>query len=317
LDHPEVAYSDDADDEMDVRIMRTMSGNDLDWSNKREGGFNWASDEKEGGREGGDGIDDDDDYDETAAASELDKIDASIPIDDSPTPNTMSPKAIERVEMIMHESRTPIRGNMHARPKQKANAEEKPYGFLGLDGGVHPIVPSWVNQGTPPENLSQYLSVMQDLEASLKDEREQGRKERERMSTEIQQLQLAMNEKDMLLTEVVKRLKKTKREKVLVKDKLDKMTVLWDNDVNFRGFDIEGLGVGKLPAGPRSVPTSRGLVGEGELGEVSRGGSRPQTANALSINRDLFLRRNLKSSEGVRNLRHGLRKELLRGKVGR
>ncbi|GMH75980.1 hypothetical protein TrRE_jg7911, partial [Triparma retinervis] len=273
-----------------------------------------------------------DDEKNDGGTEELDRIDASIPIDNSPTPQATTPKAIERIEMVVREKgSTPIRGNMHARPKQKATAAgntaaagtNQSYGFLGLDGGVHPIAPGWVNQGQPKE--TQYLSIIQDLEASLREAREESRINREKTSAEIQQMKLMMKEKelatkekDLLLTEVVKRLKKTKREKVIIKDRLDKMQTMWDNDVNFRGFDVEGMGIGRVPEGPRSQPVSRQRARVEEragLGGRNDGdGLRPRTAGALGINRELYLRRNLKSSDGVKGIRRAM-KGLMKGEM--
>ena len=295
----------DDSEAMTVKITRTMSGNDLDWSTKQVGGFTWVDDERN-------------DEDEKNT-EELDKIDASIPIDDSPTPQATTPKAIEKIEMVVREKdSTPIRGNMHARPKQKAVASNsEQYGIMGLDGGVHPIVPGWVNQGQPKENMSQYLSVVQDLEASLREVREENKFERQKTRAEIQQLKLVMKEKDLLLTEVVKRLKKTKREKVLIKERLDKMQDAWDNDIHFRGFDVEGLGAGRVPQGPRSQPVSRQrsrVERRDGLGRDDGDGLRPRTAGALGINRELYLRRNLKSSDGVKGIRRVM-KGLINGEV--
>ena len=278
----------------------------------------------------------------TASGNDLFKdVDRGAALLTPPENNYTDPpslKVIEKVEI----ARTPLRGNIRPKDREilptettdnnknegaKEIAEsEFEYGFRGNDGKIHPmsehrIVPTAGQTVAPkqPSNdqTTRNLALLQDQVLFLQSEVKKTKAEH---IGQLNHLELQIKERDMLLEEVVIRIKRSNKEKLWLKEKLEKMEAVYDSNVLLKGLELEGFNF--VDERPR---TSNLLNIDFTTKTLSRANTpstamRPSTAgqyfkpppvSAIGTNQAIYLKKAISQSAKTRSIRSNLRKASL------
>jgi hypothetical protein len=107
----------------------------------------------------------------------------------------------------------------------------------------HEVAPSTGPTSAPPQIPFDHPSTLRNL-AMLQDQilflQSEANRAKAQHDGELSQMKLQMKERDMLLEEVVARLKRSNREKHTLREKLDKMEAVYDSNVLLKGEKRRG-----------------------------------------------------------------------------
>ncbi len=255
---------------------------------------------------------------EIVAPNTIDAVDVTI---NSHRVRTMSGNSLTSMnelaphpEISQEDPNTPLRGNMHARPKradvsETPHSDPKHFGYLGNDGNIHPIGEQIAREqkhdleAVPDRNQSPSREETQALHEKLNELKGDA----VRLTRANEEMRLSMKEKDLLLAEIVVRLKRSKHEKSVIRDKLEKMELIYQNSVILRGMDIEGYNFG-------SRPNTTSMKGEKMARTLRAGNVRPHTAGETPGRRTggAKARNMISSNKNTRKVRDRLRREFFK-----
>jgi len=155
-----------------------------------------------------------------------------------------SPSTLAGVEEVAEES--PMRGNMHARPREKERAT------VAVEQPETDETRADQRDLREERRSMEYVQEIADLNELHRREIEQEHifmltKKVEELTVQLskqgratEELRLSVSEKEMLLTELIRRLKKSNKEKQLVAGKLQKMESVYANNVTMRQMGLSG-----------------------------------------------------------------------------
>lgn len=273
---------------------------------------------------------------------------------DSP-PRASSPQLapVEKVEV--NRTKTPLRGNI--RPKDKGVFGGKggqqvvsgsPPSTGGSGGSPTNFIPSTpdlgygtgLGQGTPhnPRTTDGPMVIPQmpglvapntplrnhlmNLEDQVSYFQSENLKAKEEHKVILNQLSLQLKERDLLLNEIVHRLKKSNREKEMLKGKLEKMEFIYESNVKLKGLNVEGFSWAGEDNRPMTSQLSNiDFASNTLLGGGGGGGVRPNTAgqyfkggapaSAIGTNGVINLKKKIKKSKKALGIRNSLKRELM------
>ncbi|GMH48982.1 hypothetical protein TrVE_jg8774 [Triparma verrucosa] len=259
---------------------------------------------------------------------------------DSP-PRASSPAPVEKVEV----TKTPLRGNIRPKDKGHLNAggeeganSNSPTSFVpstpDLGYGPNP------GQGTPPNpgqtdgplvapqapglvlpntplrnhlvNLEEQIRYLQQSASQAADSHK----------AQLSQLALQLKERDLLLTEIVLRLKKSNSERATLREKLEKMEFIYDSNVKLKGLNVEGFNFPN--SSDRPMTSHLFNIDFANKTLIEGGGAiRPNTAgqyfssspaSAIGTNKTISLKKQMKKSKKAVSIRNTLKRELLQSR---
>ncbi|GMI18088.1 hypothetical protein TrLO_g1212 [Triparma laevis f. longispina] len=181
---------------------------------------------------------------------------------------------------------------------------------------VIPQMPGLVAPNTPLRN---HLMNLEDQVSYFQSEHLKAKEEHKDV---LNQLSLQLKERDLLLNEIVHRLKKSNREKEMLKGKLEKMEFIYESNVKLKGLNVEGFGWAGEDNRPMTSQLSNiDFASNILLGGGGGGGVRPNTAgqyfkggapaSAIGTNCVINLKKKIKKSKKALGIRNSLKRELM------